>query len=146
MEQRRSWRVASVCKTEGPCDPRVFESLLLHQFSTGCKCYGSTSGSNPARVGSIPTRPAKFMFYVEDVAWEATFDARNMIFDGWLTERQRMGLLNPSQPKGCKCSIHLPSANFGMRGPMAVNCLENRPSSLSGGTEFDSLAFLHIRR
>lgn len=29
---------------------------------------------------------------------------------------------------------------------MAVNCLENSASSLSGGTEFDSLAFLHIRK
>lgn len=28
--------------------------------STDCKCYGSTSGSNPARVGSIPTRSANF--------------------------------------------------------------------------------------
>lgn len=27
---------------------------------------------------------------------------------------------------------------------MAVNCLENSASSLSGGTEFDSLVFLHL--
>src|SRR5882724_8073192 len=33
---------------------------------------------------------------------------------------------------------------FGVRGPMAVNCLENRPSLLCSGTEFDSLALLHI--
>ena len=34
----------------------------------------------------------------------------------------------------------------GMRRPMAVNRLENGASSLSGGTEFDSLAFLHFNR
>jgi hypothetical protein len=37
-----------------------------------------------------------------------------------------------------------PTSFRGMRGPMAVNCLENRPPSLGGGTEFDSLAFLHF--
>jgi hypothetical protein len=35
--------------------------LLGPAISAGCKCYGSTSGSNPAREGSIPSRPAKIL-------------------------------------------------------------------------------------